>query len=305
MTAISTGAVRRLAGTVALGTMTLVAASAPAGAADVGETIPAPVTTVSADGRSVTDGTRTLVISQAQNLDPAGQSVTLTGSGYDEWKGVYLTFCLLPAQDQTPTPCGGGIPKDAASKTSEWVSSNPPATAQGMTVPYGPGGSFEATIVVSPVINDKIDCRTARCGVVTRNDHTRSTDRSQDMFVPVTFAAASPSTTTTTVPSTTTTAGTGTPTAAPSSTTTTTTVGAQAAPAPSTTSTSTSASTSTSEPGTVTSTSVDAPDSTALAAAEGQEDQGGGPWPVVGALVALLSCIAIALGVRRRLAVRR
>ena len=36
----------------------------------------------------------------------------------------------------------------------------------------------------------EFDCREVRCAVVTRADHTRSEDRSQDVRVPVSFASS-------------------------------------------------------------------------------------------------------------------
>jgi hypothetical protein len=53
-------------------------------------------------------------------------------------------------------------------------------------VPYGPGGSFTVEITVSPRIGE-IDCRKQVCGIATRADHTRGTDRTQDVFIPIEF----------------------------------------------------------------------------------------------------------------------
>jgi cobalamin biosynthesis Mg chelatase CobN len=75
----------------------------------------------------------------------------------------------------------------------------------------------------SAALNKTVDCRRVSCAIVSRNDHTRTGDRSQDVVIPVTFAAdapvalpapapatvplpaptAAPDTTTTTVPETT------------------------------------------------------------------------------------------------------
>src|SRR5690606_6108587 len=41
---------------------------------------------------------------------------------------------------------------------------------------------------VRAALGSGIDCRTVRCAIVTRNDHTRASDRSQDILLPVTFA---------------------------------------------------------------------------------------------------------------------
>ena len=171
-----------------------VAAGATAVAAGGGG---APATTLGADGRSVSGEGKTLTVSQATDLDPNGQSLTVTGSGYDEAKGVYVSLCVIPPPGTTPSPCGGGVDRENTSGASAWISSNPPSYATGVSQPYGPGGSFSVSIEVSPTINADLDCRQVRCAVVTRNDHTRGSDRSQDLLVPVTFAdPAAPTTTT-------------------------------------------------------------------------------------------------------------
>lgn len=148
----------------------------------------APLTTLSADGRTSTDGTRTLTVSRADAIDPAGEVVTVTGSGYNEEKGIYVAFCVLPESRETaPTPCGGGIDLTGETGASRWISSNPPSYGQGLAEPYDPNGSFEITLAIGPRINDDLDCREVRCGVVTRSDHARTSDRSQDIIVPVSF----------------------------------------------------------------------------------------------------------------------
>jgi hypothetical protein len=169
----------------------------------------APATTTSADGRSTTDGRRTLTVSKARGLNPAGETVTVDGSGYDTEKGIYVAFCVVPAPNQTPAPCGGGQDRSGSSGESIWISNNPPIYARGLTKKYGAGGTFRVQVHVQAALNDNVDCRKVTCAVVTRNDHTRSSDRSQDIFVPLQFGAvATPTTnpasterhTTTTIP---------------------------------------------------------------------------------------------------------
>lgn len=48
----------------------------------------APGGTLSPDGRTVTAGSLRLSANQVSGLDPAGQSVQVSGSGYDATKGV-------------------------------------------------------------------------------------------------------------------------------------------------------------------------------------------------------------------------
>jgi hypothetical protein len=183
----------------------------------------APATSLSDAGRTVSGAGRSLSATEVDGLDPDGQIVTVSGHGFDADKGIYVTFCVLPPTNHPPTPCGGGQDRSGSSDASGWVSSNPPPYAAGLTIPYGPGGSFVVQLAVQPAITDTVDCRSVRCAIVTRNDHTRSTDRSQDLFLPVTFRSPSdpqPSGPTTTLPrvSTTTTSPLADPAATPPST---------------------------------------------------------------------------------------
>jgi hypothetical protein len=153
----------------------------------VGDTIPAPKARLSADGHSATAGRHRLTVSAVEQLDPKGATVTVTGTGYETFKGIYVAFCVRPKLNQVPTPCGGGADTTGSTGASQWVSSNPPPYGRGLAVAYGPNGSFTAQLHVVANLNTQIDCRQVQCAVSTRNDHTRSTDRSQDLFVPVTF----------------------------------------------------------------------------------------------------------------------
>lgn len=206
----------RLAGVLAVlaGVAVLVCAPTPATAQD--PTV-APAGQLSADGRTVTAGSLSFSVSQSVGLSPEGQSVTVDGAGFNTDKGIYVALCAIPPTNHAPSPCGGGQDREGDAGTSTWISSNPPDYAIGLTTPYGSGGSFTATFSVSPMISATVDCRIVACAIVTRNDHTRSADRSQDLYIPVSFAAPSGAPTTaapTTQPPASTT------TAAPTSTTT-------------------------------------------------------------------------------------
>lgn len=153
----------------------------------VGDTIPPPSVTVSDDGRSATTGTTTLTASAAADLPAAGSTLTVTGEGFDTFKGIYVALCVVPTDGGPPSPCGGGADTEGSSGSSIWISSNPPPYGTELAIPYGAAGDFSVELSASPVINDDVDCRKVQCAVVSRNDHIRSTDRSQDIFIPVTF----------------------------------------------------------------------------------------------------------------------
>lgn len=132
-----------------------------------------------------------LEVTPAEGLDPAGEQVTVHGQGYDENKGIYVAWCVIPAAGEKPTPCGGGEDRSGSSGNSVWISSNPPMYGLGLAESYDDGGSFEVSIVVSRWIEGEdgaIDCFEVACAVTTRADHERSSDRSQDAFGVVTFA---------------------------------------------------------------------------------------------------------------------
>ncbi|MDG4830886.1 hypothetical protein O7627_16440 [Solwaraspora sp. WMMD1047] len=130
-----------------------------------------------------------LTVSKSSGVSRAGERVTVTGSGYDETKGIYVAFCVDNGAGRLPTPCGGGADLSGSLGASHWISSNPPSYGEGLAVPYGPGGSFRVQLSLTAKIGD-VDCTVRTCSVVTRNDHTRSADRGQDVRVPIRFAAA-------------------------------------------------------------------------------------------------------------------
>lgn len=128
-----------------------------------------------------------LTVSKTQALNPTGETVVVRGSGYDETRGIYVAFCVVPPPGQTPTPCGGGADLSGEAGASRWISSNPPDYGVGLAEPFGPGGNFEVTITVNAQLNEQVDCRQVQCAVVTRSDHTRMSDRSLDVIVPIFF----------------------------------------------------------------------------------------------------------------------
>lgn len=144
---------------------------------------------------STSDGTRTLTVSQSTGLAAEGQTVTVSGSGYDVSKGIYVALCVATPKGVLPSPCGGGVDMQGDSGASIWISDNPPSYAKGLPLPYGPGGSFRVNFKVGPVIDKFNDCRAVRCAIVTKSDHTIYDDRSQDLQIPVTFLGTAPATT--------------------------------------------------------------------------------------------------------------
>jgi hypothetical protein len=136
-------------------------------------------------------GGQTLTVTPNTGLSRSGATVSVSGRGYDVTKGIYVAYCVDNGAGVVPSPCGGGADTSGSLGASHWISSNPPSYAEGLAEPYGDGGSFTLTVKVTPTIGD-VDCTVRKCAVVTRADHTRAADRSQDVRVPVTFTAAAP-----------------------------------------------------------------------------------------------------------------
>lgn len=157
-----------------------------------------------------------LSVSKATGLAEAGETVTVSGSGYNTEKGIYVAFCVDNGAGKTPTPCVGGVDMTGDSGASVWVSSNPPSYGEGLAKPYTGSahkGSFSVQIKVRAK-DANTDCTKSgvTCSVITRNDHTRGGDQSQTVRIPVTFGGAASSDsgdTTSAEPSSTATAGSG------------------------------------------------------------------------------------------------
>lgn len=152
----------------------------------------APVTAVisarSASGKRTVKGRKgqTLTVTPTTRLAPLGQTVRVTGNRFSEVVGIYVGLCVMPRAGAKPTPCGGGVDMNGSTRASAWISSNPPPYGSRLAIPYKRGGKFSVRINVGARIGS-IDCRRVRCAIVARADHTRVSDRSWDVVVPVSF----------------------------------------------------------------------------------------------------------------------
>ena len=192
-TTVATSSSTSTASSVGSGTTTSAASTSPTESlpvvATTGTTLVLPSVPQKQVSTSVSNqttiGRPKLTVSQTTNLNPNGTSVTVRGSGYDITKGVYVIVCTQAAPGPQST-CVGGINIDGSSPSSVWVSSNPPSYAIGLTTEFQPDGSFSIALLVVAK-SGALDCTVVKCGVVTRSDHLRYTDRTQDVFVPITF----------------------------------------------------------------------------------------------------------------------
>lgn len=140
---------------------------------------------------------QTITVSKVDGLDPAGETITVHGEGYDLTKGIYVVVCVNNGAGQQPTPCLGGADMEGGGGASAWISSNPPSYGEGLATPFeevGGKGSFDVQLSVAAgdEFTDCLDPAQAPngCVVGTRADHTRTADRSADVLLPITFASA-------------------------------------------------------------------------------------------------------------------
>jgi len=113
-------------------------------------------------------------------------NLTVIGKGFDETIGIYLAYCVLPKKGQAPSPCGGGADIQGVKEASYWISSNPPAYGVGLAIPFKAGGRFKEQVAVTKKIG-KFDCTKVKCAITVRSDHLHEGDRTQDLFIPISF----------------------------------------------------------------------------------------------------------------------
>ncbi|QIM15176.1 hypothetical protein G7067_00085 [Leucobacter insecticola] len=127
----------------------------------------------------------------------AGEELVVQGTGFDSQMGIYVAICAIPeSPDEKPGPCLGGVPsgaKDGGAAGEEglasvWITDDW-AWRAFATHGYADSekGTFTARITVPDPVGDELDCRTTRCAVTTRSDHTAASDRVQDLIAPVEF----------------------------------------------------------------------------------------------------------------------
>lgn len=132
-----------------------------------------------------------LTVSETE-IPTDGTTVTVSGTDFRDDVGIYVSVCVIPDEGEKPSPCLGGANMEGDSGASIWVSSNPPPYAEGLTVPFEDGGSFEVELdtASSDGTTDCLDEDVAPngCAITTRADHTRDDDRDADILIPITFS---------------------------------------------------------------------------------------------------------------------
>jgi hypothetical protein len=170
---------------------------------DPGDAWPVSVTAQGDDGRtrvlSVSGPDGTVVDTSAL---AAGDRVVVTGTGYDASRGIYVAVCVIPSSpDVKPGPCIGGSPQETQDPAanagavqyapSNWINDDwawKLFGSRSYDAAGGEGGaSFTAYLEIGEPVGPGYDCTVQRCGIVTRNDHTASNDRVQDVYLPIGF----------------------------------------------------------------------------------------------------------------------
>ncbi len=132
-----------------------------------------------------------LTVSASADLAPDGESLQVTGEGYDQTKGIYVALCKDNGDNRVPSPCLGGADMSGGGAASRWIVPKGDTYEGDLATAYGDGGTFDVTLDVTAA-GDGLDCAQVSCAIVTRVDHRGSGDRSQDVRIPVTFTGQEP-----------------------------------------------------------------------------------------------------------------
>ena len=172
------------------------------GQTDAGADWPTSVTATGDDGR--TRSFEVLSPEPGASVDTSalveGDRLVVSGTGYDPSRGIYVAICRIPDEvGGKPGPCIGGVPDQEGAveagsvdyAPSNWINDDWAWKLLGArSFDDRDAGTFTAYIEVGPPVSAELDCTVSECGVFTRNDHTALSDRAQDLYVPVRFAAA-------------------------------------------------------------------------------------------------------------------
>jgi hypothetical protein len=172
------------------------------GQTDAGADWPTSVTAAGDDGR--TRSFEVLSPEPGASVDTSalveGDRLVVSGTGYDPSRGIYVAICRIPDEvGGKPGPCIGGVPDQEGAveagsvdyAPSNWINDDWAWKLLGArSFDDRDAGTFTAYIEVGAPVSAELDCTVSECGVFTRNDHTALSDRAQDLYVPVAFAAA-------------------------------------------------------------------------------------------------------------------
>jgi hypothetical protein len=146
-------------------------------------------TPASAAPGSGSNNGRTLSASNATDLNPAGETITVSGTGYNPARGYYVALCQVPDDfhyGDNPTPCLGGNGQGGSGVgPSAWVTNTPIGGSP--TTPIAADGSFTTQIHITQT-GTNLDCTQVTCAIVSKRDHLGLGDRTFDVFIPVSWS---------------------------------------------------------------------------------------------------------------------
>ena len=127
-----------------------------------------------------------------------GDRIVVSGTGYDASQGIYVAVCVIPDDPaEKPGPCVGGVPEQEEQQGAEgavqWAASNWINDEWAWRLFGARGyddvetGTFTAYLELASPVGEGYDCTVDACAIYTRNDHTASFDRVQDLSIPVAF----------------------------------------------------------------------------------------------------------------------
>ncbi|MBN8883563.1 MAG: HtaA domain-containing protein [Salana multivorans] len=120
-----------------------------------------------------------ITVTPNTDLDPAGATVTVTGTGFNPAQPIYVTYCKdVPLEDVS-----FGFISAGCTSGAKQVTSNPTTPTQ---VKFNEDGSFETTLAIAPRAEGQATA------VYTLANHTAMNDRTQDAKATVTFKAPTP-----------------------------------------------------------------------------------------------------------------
>lgn len=112
------------------------------------------------------------------NLNPNGSLINGGFTNFPTKSGLYVSQCLAPTvTGERPTNCTQLL----------WVTPTATAGTPGMALPTGPI-AFTLKSSIKGNLGD-IDCSVSQCGLFFRLDHLATADKSEDTFLPITFAS--------------------------------------------------------------------------------------------------------------------
>lgn len=122
-------------------------------------------------------------LSHSNNLNRAGETLTVNINGLPDEQGLYILECVVPASaDARPNVCVG-------QQSTIWTSKSAVMLGYGATAFTG-SVSIPVTRTFTAANSTFVNCDEVSCGVFVRKDHTAPTDRSADTFLPISFASS-------------------------------------------------------------------------------------------------------------------